>query len=89
MIKAGLKAVKESGYAAGNPTEKFVGRASSAENFVDRGTELIGIGETEGTLGRIAFKTTKDTARGDNSIYKYIYYTCTGRRLNIQPKSQN
>lgn len=70
IIKAGIKAAEESGYAAGNQTEKLVEIASNAGNFVDRGTELVGGGETAGTLGRIAFKTTKDIARGDS--------VCTG-----------
>ena len=70
IIKAGIKAAEESGYAAGNTTEKLVELASNAGNFVDRGTELVGGGETAGALGRIAFKTTKDIARGDS--------VCTG-----------
>jgi hypothetical protein len=70
IIKAGIKTAEESGYAAGNPTEKFVEIASNVGSFVDRGTELVGGGETAGALGRIAFKTTKDIARGDS--------VCTG-----------
>ena len=70
IIKAGIKAAEESGYAAGNTTEKLVELASNTGNFVDRGTELVGGGETAGALGRIAFKTTKDIARGDT--------VCTG-----------
>lgn len=70
IIKAGIKAAEESGYAAGNTTEKLVELASNAGTFVDRGTELIGGGETASTMGRIAFKTTKDIARGDS--------VCTG-----------
>lgn len=65
IIKAGIKAAEESGYAAGNPTEKFVEFASSIGTTVDRGTELIGGGESATALGKIAFKTTKDIARGD------------------------
>ena len=70
IIQAGIKAAEESDYAAGNTTEKLVELASNAGTFVDRGTELVGGGETAGTLGRIAFKTTKDIARGDS--------VCTG-----------
>ena len=70
IIKAGIKAAEESGYAAGNPTEKFVEIASNAGNFVDRGTELVGGGDAASALSRIAFKTTKDIARGDT--------VCTG-----------
>jgi len=70
IIKAGIKAAEESDYAPGNSTEKLVELASNAGNFVNRGTELVGGGETAGALGRIAFKTTKDVARG--------YSICTG-----------
>ena len=70
IIKTGIKAAEESGYAAGNTTEKLVELASKAGNWVDRGTELVGGGETASSLGRIAFKTTKDIARGDS--------VCTG-----------
>lgn len=66
IIKAGLQAAQESGYAAGNPTEKFVNLASNAGTFLDRASELIGGGESFGAVGRIAFKTTKDIARGDS-----------------------
>ena len=40
---------------------------------MNRGTELVGSGESAGALGRIAFKTTKDIARGDSA--------CTGLSL--------
>ena len=65
IIKAGLKAAEESGYAAGNTTERLVELASKAGPVIDRGTELVGGGETAGAIGRIIFKTTKDIARGD------------------------
>jgi len=70
IIKAGIKTAQESGYAAGNQTERFVEIASNLGTYVDRGTELLGGGESAGSLGRIAFKTTKDIARGDT--------VCTG-----------
>lgn len=65
IIQAGIKAAEESGYAAGNTTEKLVEIASSLGTAVDRGTELIGGGESGSALGRIVFKTTKDIVRGD------------------------
>jgi len=65
IIKAGLKAAEESGYAAGNTTEKFVEIATSVGNGVDLGTQLTGGGESASSLGRIVFKATKDVARGD------------------------
>ena len=70
IIKAGLKTAEESGYAAGNTTEKLVDLASKAEKGVDIGTQLVGGGESAGALGRIVFKATKDVARGDS--------VCTG-----------
>lgn len=65
MIKAGIKAVEESGYAAGNTTEKLVNIATQSGQIVDRVTELGGGGEAASALGKIVFKTTKDIARGD------------------------
>ena len=65
IIKAGLKAAEESGYAAGNQTEKFVEIASNIGSKVDLGTQLAGGGESARALGRIAFKATRDIARGD------------------------
>lgn len=65
MIKAGIKAVEESGYAASNTTEKLVNIATQSGQIVDRVTELGGGGEAASALGKIVFKTTKDIARGD------------------------
>lgn len=70
MITAGIKAAQESGYAAGNTTEKLLNLASDVGTVVDRGTELVGGAESSAALGKIAFKTTKDIARGDT--------VCTG-----------
>lgn len=65
IIQAGLKAAEESGYAAGNTTEKLVNIASSTGSFIDRATELSGGCESVGAFSKILFKTTKDIARGD------------------------
>jgi len=70
IIKAGVKAAEDSAYAAGNTTEKLINLASDVGNVVDRGTELAGGCEASAALGKIAFKTTKDIARGDT--------VCTG-----------
>ena len=70
IIKAGVKAAEDSAYAAGNTTEKLINLASDVGNVVDRGTELAGGSEASAALGKIAFKTTKDIARGDT--------VCTG-----------
>lgn len=70
IIKAGLQAAQESGYAAGNTTERLVNMAEKTATILDRGSELIGGGESVSAVGRIAFKTTKDIARGDS--------VCTG-----------
>ena len=70
IIEAGLKAAQESGYAAGNTTEQLVKIASRVGTGLDRATEL-GLGtESAGALGKVAFKATKDAARGDT--------VCTG-----------
>lgn len=70
IIQAGIKAAEESGYAAGNTTERLVDIATKAGNTVERATEL-GFGtESAGALSRVAFKATKDAARGDS--------VCTG-----------
>jgi hypothetical protein len=65
MIEAGIKAAQESGYAAGNVTEQFVKIASTTGNFIDGATALGGGVESSRSLAKIAFKTTKDVARGD------------------------
>jgi hypothetical protein len=65
IIQAGIKTAQESGYAAGNQTEKLVNIASNLGTAVDRGTALGGGTEAAGSLGKILFKTTKDVARGD------------------------
>ena len=70
IIQAGIKTAEESGYAASNTTERLVDIASKLGNGLDRATEL-GLGtESAGSLGRVAFKATKDAARGDT--------VCTG-----------
>lgn len=66
IIKAGIKAAEESGYAAGNQTEKLLALANKVGTVVDRGTTYAGGSESAGAIGRIAFKTAKDVARGDS-----------------------
>ena len=65
IIQKGIEAAKESGYAAGNTTEKLLKVADKIGNVVDRGSQLVGGSEAAGSLGRVAFKTTTDIARGD------------------------
>jgi hypothetical protein len=65
IIKAGIKTAEESAYAAGNNTDKFIKLSESLGGVVDRGTEFVGGTESAAALGKIAFKTTKDIARGD------------------------
>jgi hypothetical protein len=65
IIKAGIKAAEESAYAAGNNTDKLIKLSESLGNVVDRSTQLVGGTESAAALGKIAFKTTKDIARGD------------------------
>ena len=65
IIQAGLKTAQESGYAAGNTTERLVQIADNLGTAVDRGTELGFGGEAATALGKIAFKTGKDIVRKD------------------------
>lgn len=65
IIEAGLKAAQESGYAAGNSTERFINITNQIEPILERGTKLFGGSEAAGSLGRVIFKTTVDIARGD------------------------
>jgi hypothetical protein len=79
IIKAGIKTAEESAYVAGNNTDKLVNISENlgklSENLVklseklggvaDRGTGLVGGTESATAFGKIAFKTTKDMARGD------------------------
>jgi len=65
IIKAGTKIAEESGYAADNKTYKLLELSENFASIFDRGTELAGGGESASALGKIAFKTTKDIARGD------------------------
>ena len=70
MIDAGLEAVKESAYVAGDKTNKILEIAEKAKDAVDGGTALAGGTESASALGRIGYKATKDIARGDK--------VCTG-----------
>ena len=70
IIKAGIKAAEEAGYAAGNKTEVLVELAQKVGDTIDGGTALVGGSESASAFGRIAFKTTQDMARGDT--------VCTG-----------
>lgn len=65
MIKAGIKAIKESGYVADNIIEKLVNIATQSSQIIDRVTELSVGSEAASALGKIVFKTTKDIAGGD------------------------
>ena len=70
MISAGIKAVQESAYVAGNNTDEIVSLAKKVGSVVDGGTALAGGTESAGALGKILYKTSKDVARGDT--------VCTG-----------
>ena len=68
--QATMEGATQAAYKAGNMTEKVVTLADKAGVTVDRGIELGFGGESASSLGRVAFKTTKDIARGDS--------VCTG-----------
>lgn len=65
LIQAGMKTAEEAGYAAGNTTDRLVSVASELGHVVDLGTQLGGGSESAAALGKIAFKTSRDIARGD------------------------
>ena len=71
---ATIKLATETAYQAGNNTDKVVEIAEKigkgVDNVIDGGTALVGGTESSGALANIAFKTTKDIARGDK--------VCTG-----------
>ena len=60
-----IRAGEEGAFAAGNNTDKIIKIIENSGTVIERGTELIGGGESATSLGKIAFKTTKDIARGD------------------------
>lgn len=71
IIKAGIKTVQEAvvqeaaNAVANTKTEVMIEIAQKAGGAIDGGTALIGGSESASALGRIAFKTTKNVARGD------------------------
>ena len=67
IIRAGLKSVEESAYIAGNNTEKIAQFAGQAGTALDRASEFGLGGESARAAAIIAFKTTKDAARGDKT----------------------
>jgi hypothetical protein len=65
ILAVGLKAAQESGYAAGNITERVLDVVEKTGPMVERTKEFCLVTESAGSLGRIAFKATKDAARQD------------------------
>lgn len=70
IIEASIKAAERTAYSVGNQTDSIIGIAEKAKNAIDGGTVLAGGGESASALGRIAFKASRDIARGDS--------VCTG-----------
>lgn len=66
IISVGMKAIEESAYTTVNNTDKLIKFSENFGSVVDRGTELVAGTESASALGKIAFKTTKDIARGDS-----------------------
>jgi len=67
----------EAAYQAGNNTDKVIKISEkirtgvdNLNNVIGKGTALVSGSESSGALAKIAFKTTKDIARGDR--------VCTG-----------
>lgn len=74
---ATIKAATEAAYQAGNQTNKIVEIGEKVTDIlakgsdaIDGGTALVGGTESSRAIANIAFKTTKDMARGDK--------VCTG-----------
>ena len=74
---ATIKAATEAAYQAGNNTDKVIEISEkigtgvdNLNNVIEKGAALVGGSESSGALAKIAFKTTKDIARGDR--------VCTG-----------
>lgn len=67
IIRVGLKSVEESAYIAGNNTEKIAKFAVQGGVVLDRASEFGLGGESARAAAVIAFKTTKDAARGDKT----------------------
>ena len=65
MIKAGLESVENAAYISGNNTERVLKIAETAKAGLETAGGAVGGVELGGPLGRIAYKTTRDIARGD------------------------
>lgn len=65
-----IKRATEAAYEAGNRTDKIAAFVDKVADKVDKGTAIVGGTESSGALAKIAYKTTKDVARGDS--------VCTG-----------
>jgi len=77
IIKSGVESVTEAAYISGNNTEKVLEIAEMAKiglkaagGALETAGGAVGGVESGGALGKIAYKTTRDIARGDT--------VCTG-----------
>ena len=70
IIKSGVESVKDAAYISGNNTERVLKIAEMAKTGLETAGGAIGGVESGGALGKIAYKTTRDIARGDT--------VCTG-----------
>ena len=79
IIKSGVSAAEKSGYLAGNTTELLLKLITKADTLISKAdtvgevvgskvetiSEVLAGGESIGAVGRIAYKTTRDIAKGD------------------------
>jgi hypothetical protein len=74
---------QESGYTAGNKTERLVEIANKVGNGVDLATQLSFGGEAVKSLGRIVFRTTKDVVRKDPVCTRLCLISCACETVAI------
>ena len=70
IIKSGVESVEGAAYISGNNTERVLDIAETIKAGVETAGGAVGGVESSGALGKIAYKTTRDIARGDT--------VCTG-----------
>ena len=89
IIKSGIEVIKESGYVAGNNTEKVITMAEKVGTILDRGVEWTLGSESATALGKIAFKTTKDISRGDPMCTGLCLISGTCESIDMLLNNQN
>ena len=90
MIKAGLESVENAAYISGNNTERVLKIAETAKAGLETAGGAVGGVELGGALGEIAYKTTRDIARGGYSLHRTLcYIRCMSNCCSLLFGSQN